>query len=52
MLLGKKTNVLLVKDNVGKSKPTTRDLPENNFVFGNPNRNSLAAVEGNLLFLN
>ena len=27
-------NYLLVKDDIGKSKPSTRDLPHNNFVFG------------------
>jgi len=27
MLLGKRTNVLLVKDDVGKAKPSTRNLP-------------------------
>lgn len=34
MLLGKKTNVLLVKDDVGKAKPFTRDLPSEQFAFG------------------
>ena len=29
-----KYNVLLVKDDVGKPKPTTRCLPKNNFDFG------------------
>jgi len=32
--LGKKTNVLLVKDDVGKAKPFTRDLPSEQFAFG------------------
>lgn len=27
-------NVLLVKDDVGKSKPATRDLPIGNFAYG------------------
>ena len=27
ILLGKRTNVLLVKDDVGKAKPTTRNIP-------------------------
>jgi hypothetical protein len=27
-------NVLLVKDDVGKSKPATRDLPAEGFAFG------------------
>ena len=34
VLLGKKTNVLLIKDTVGKAKPTTRDLPHGSFSFG------------------
>lgn len=36
VLLGKKTNCLLVKDDVGKAKPNTRNLPDSNFVFGKP----------------
>jgi len=36
VLLGKKTNCLLVKDNVGKAKPTTRKLPNEAFTFGKP----------------
>lgn len=36
VLLGKKTNCLLVKDDVGKAKPNTRNLPESSFVFGKP----------------
>ena len=36
ILLGKRTNVLLVKDDVGKAKPTTRDVPPNDFAFGKP----------------
>lgn len=34
VLLGKKSNVLLLKDEVGRAKPTTRNLPGNSFVFG------------------
>ena len=30
----KDSNILLVKDDVGKSKPNTRKLPGDNFVFG------------------
>lgn len=37
MLLGKRTNVLIVKDDVGVSKPTTRKLPGDGFVFGKSN---------------
>ena len=36
MLLGKKTNCLLAKDDVGKAKPTTRDLPQPAFHYGKP----------------
>lgn len=36
ILLGKKKNYLLVKDDVGKSKPITRDLPPDGFTFGRP----------------
>ena len=38
MLLGKRTNVLLVKDDVGKPKPCTKDLPSAEFAFGKGNR--------------
>jgi hypothetical protein len=27
-LLGKRNNILLLKDEVGKAKPSTRDLPD------------------------
>ena len=30
-----KHNVLLLKDDVGKSKPNTRTLPDSGFFFGN-----------------
>lgn len=36
MLLGKKSNMLLVKDDVGKAKPSTRNLPGDSFAFGKP----------------
>ena len=36
ILLGKRTNVLLVKDDVGKAKPTTRAVPPSDFAFGKP----------------
>lgn len=35
-MLGKRSNMLLVRDDVGKSKPTTRNLPQSSFVFGKP----------------
>ena len=34
MLLGKRTNCLLVKDDVGKAKPFTHSLPNQEFAFG------------------
>ena len=46
MLLGKKSNVLLVKDDVGKAKPTTRNLPAEQFVFGKGNRFDESAADG------
>lgn len=49
MLLGKKSNVLLVKDDVGKAKPTTRNLPAEQFVFGKGNRFDESAADGKLL---
>jgi hypothetical protein len=34
ILTGKGTNTLLVKDDIGKSKPATRILPPDGFSFG------------------
>ncbi len=31
-------NTLLVKDDVGRSKPSTRDLPPQGFTYGRPDR--------------
>ena len=36
VLLGKASNYLLVKDDVGRAKPTTRNLPSEGFAFGRP----------------
>lgn len=36
IVLGRKTNYLVVKDDVGKSKPTTRTLPDFKFSYGKP----------------
>jgi len=36
VVLGHKTNYLIVKDDVGRSKPTTRDLPAFAFAYGRP----------------
>lgn len=36
ILLGSRTNVLLVKDDVGKAKPNTRAVPRGDFAFGKP----------------
>ena len=38
MVLGKKTNYLIVKDDVGKPKPSTRKLPKDGFAFGKPDQ--------------
>ena len=38
MLLGKKSNVLLARDDVGKAKPSTRNLPAADFAFGKGNK--------------
>lgn len=37
MILGKRTNVILAKDDVGKAKPPTRNLPSSDFAFGKAN---------------
>ena len=37
-ILNKKKNTLLVKDDVGKAKPNTRDLPPDGFSFGKPDK--------------
>jgi hypothetical protein len=43
-------NVLLVKDDVGKSKPTTRRMPPSQFTFGKPEiRDNEDAQAGNNL---
>ena len=39
VLLGRTTNYLIVKDDVGKAKPTTRDLPPSDFAFGKTDKN-------------
>lgn len=38
MRRGNYYNHLLLKDRVGHSKPTTRDLPYEEFVYGKPER--------------
>ena len=37
-LIAQKKNVLLAKDDVGKSKPTTRELPPDGFSYGKPDK--------------
>lgn len=32
----KNSNYLLLKDDVGKPKPTTKKLPKGHFTYGNP----------------
>jgi len=34
--LGSCKNYLIIKDDVGKGKPATRDLPGDGFAFGRP----------------
>lgn len=47
-----KYNVLLVKDDVGVSKPSTRRLPSWNFTFGKAERRDLEGAEkGKFLIL-
>ena len=46
MLLGKRTNCLLVKDDVGKAKPATRALPSNEFAFGRGSNYTESAGDG------
>jgi hypothetical protein len=46
-------NHLLLKDGIGKSKPTTRDLPDPEFIYGKPEiRDPEGASEGIFLVLN
>jgi hypothetical protein len=35
---GKGTNMLLVRDDIGKSKPYTRALPPDGFAYGRPDK--------------
>lgn len=42
VLIPRSKNILLLKDEVGKPKPTTRTLPNSSFRYGKPlNRDSL-----------
>ena len=50
MLLGSRKNVLLVKDDVGQAKPTTKDLPENDFAYGRDKRYVESAQQGTSKF--
>ncbi len=45
-MLGSRKNVLLVKDDVGKAKPTTRKIPSDQFAFGKANIFNESAAEG------
>lgn len=38
VLVGKGTNYLLVKDDVGKAKPATRMMPPEGFTYGRPDK--------------
>ena len=46
MLLGKRTNCLLVKDDVGKAKPATFKLPQSEFSFGRGSNYTESAGDG------
>ena len=46
MLLGKRTNMLLVRDDIGKAKPTTRKLPKEDYAFGKDPRYVESAAQG------
>jgi hypothetical protein len=37
-ILSNKQNVLLVKDDIGRPKPATRELPPDGFAFGKPDK--------------
>ena len=50
ILLGKPNNILLVKDDVGKPKPNTRNLPSNDFAFGKSNKYDESAADGKLWY--
>ena len=45
-MLGKRSNVLLAKDDVGRGKHTTRNLPAEDFAFGKGNRFDESAGDG------
>ena len=40
------SNCLLVKDDIGKSKPATRDIPQFGFAYGAPNKPDAVGVGG------
>ena len=45
-------NILLAKDDVGKTKPTVRNLPNRNFIYGKPEvRDKEGVGEGNNLLI-
>ena len=46
MILGKRTNMLLVKDDVGRAKPATRKLPPKEVAFGKANIFNGSAADG------
>ena len=43
ILLGRPTNYLIVKDDVGRPKPSTRRLPSNDFAYGKSNMAEVGA---------
>lgn len=50
VLLGKTTNPLLVKDDIGRAKPSTFKLPKGDHAYGKPEiKNAEGASEGERL---
>ena len=44
VVLGNRKNYLILKDDVGKSKPTTRDLPASGFAYGKADKSKQEGV--------
>lgn len=46
ILLGKRTNKLILKDDVGKGKPATTKLPHEQFAYGRSSHYTESAGDG------
>ena len=44
VILGNRRNYLVLKDDVGKAKPTTRDLPAGSFAYGKAEKSKQEGV--------